>query len=73
MNMISFGLAPINGEIPKAATKYMTDMLMYEGQRCLAENIIAGATVAAATTWTIRVGSSPRTSNANKFTMNMVY
>ena len=73
MNMISFGLAPINGEIPKAATKYMVDMLMYEGQRCLTENIIAGVTVAAATTWTIRIGSSPRTSNASKGNMDSKY
>lgn len=58
MNMISFGLAPITGEIPKAATTYMIDMLMYEGQRCLTENMIAGGAVAVATTWTIRCGSS---------------
>ena len=73
MNMISFGLAPINGEIPKAAPKYMIDMLMYEGQRCLAENVIAGTAVAVATTWTIRIASSPRSTNASKMTVNMVH
>ena len=73
MNMISFGLAPINGEIPKTAVRHMIDMLVYEGQRCLVENIIAGTAVAVATTWTIRVGSSPPTSNANIYTTNMVY
>ena len=73
MNMISFGLAPINGEIPKAGIKYMTDALMYEGQRCLTENVVAGSIVAVATTWTIRVGSSPQTANQSKAFVNMVY
>ena len=73
MNMISFGLAPINGEIPKAATKYMIDILMYEGQRCLAENVIAGTAVAAATTWTIRAASSPQPSNTSKSTVDLIY
>ena len=73
MNMISFGLAPINGEIPKASVKYMTDMLMYEGQRCLAENIITGTAVAVATTWIIRAGSTPGASNKKVLTTNMLY
>ena len=73
MNMISFGLAPINGEIPKASVKSMINMLMYEGQRCLAENAATGTAVAAATTWTIRAGSTPQKPIANKNTMNMLY
>ena len=71
MNMISFGLAPINGEIPKAPVKAMTDMLMYEGQRCLAENVVSGTAVAVATTWTIRKGSNARASHKKAILMNI--
>ena len=56
MNIISFGTAPINGEIPKAGLRAMMDMVVYDGVNNLTENAVMSTIIAVGTTWIIRAG-----------------
>lgn len=53
-NMISFGLAPINGEIGKGALTIVKG-IVNEGIKDLAMNIATGGVIAAGATWVTRV------------------
>jgi len=52
-NMISFGLAPIGGEIVKGPILNMVNNLCQEGVKDLAMNIATGVIVAVGATWII--------------------
>ncbi len=54
-NAISFGLAPINGEIVKAPLVQVTKNLITEGVKAFGENTAMGTIVAVGTIWITRV------------------
>ena len=54
-NMISFGLAPMNGEIAKGTITSIVKDIIVLGVKDLAMNVATGVIVAAGATWTTRV------------------
>lgn len=57
-NMVSFGLAPINGEITKRTAIEIVKGIFREGVNDLASNVITGTIVAAGATWITRVATN---------------
>ena len=69
LNMVSFGTAPINGQIMKGTVPQMIDgIIQVSGAKCtdLFENAMYGTIIAEASVWIYRVMSGKRDSNQER-------